>query len=372
MKTLPALAFLFSIFLGYVRADNSGPKNEPKYRLISPVEYQVIQRQDYDHGWVGVKVVASQVSLANKLLEYQLDGEGKPNTWISLKGDWKKDTLSSEIKVPAGGWYKLKIRAAENLAHHSAVVQFGVGEVFVVAGQSNSGNYGEKKQSTQTGLVSAFDFDNKKWQLAFDPQPGAGGRGGSIMPILGDGLAKHFKLPIGIIAFGQGGTSVREWLPVGSRFPNPPTVENKVRKINDHEWESLGKIYPGFIQRMKEFGLKGFRAVLWHQGESDANQKDPSRTLLGPLYEKYLTQLIEDTRDELGWSVPWFVAQASYHVPGDESDPNIRAAQAALWKKGIALEGPDTDQLKGKLRGRDGQGVHFSGPGLHAHANAWG
>ena len=65
------------------------------------------------------------------------------------------------------------------------------------------------------------------------------------------------------------------------------------------------------------------------------------------------------------------MAQASYHVPGDESDPNIRAAQAALWKKGIALEGPDTDQLKGKLRGRDGQGVHFSGPGLHAHANAW-
>jgi manganese-dependent ADP-ribose/CDP-alcohol diphosphatase len=35
------------------------------------------------------------------------------------------------------------------------------------------------------------------------------------------------------------------------------------------------------------------------------------------------------------------------------------------------LEGPDTDQLTGKLRGRDGQGVHFSGPGLHAHANAW-
>ena len=371
MKTLSALAFLFSIFSGYVRADNSGPKNEPKYRLISPVEYQVIQRQDYDHGWVGMKVVASQVSLANKLLEYQLDGGGKPNTWISLKGDWKKDTFSSDIKVPAGGWYKLKVRAAENLAHHSAVVQFGVGEVFVVAGQSNSGNYGEKKQSTQTGLVSAFDFDKKKWQLAIDPQPGAGGRGGSIMPILGDGLAKHFKLPIGIIAFGQGGTSVREWLPEGSRFPNPPTVENKVRKINDQEWESLGKIYPGFIQRMKEFGLKGFRAVLWHQGESDANQKDTTRTLTGPLYEKYLTQLVEHTRDELGWSVPWFVAQASYHVPGDEYDPNIRAAQAALWKKGIALEGPDTDQLKGKLRGRDGQGVHFSGPGLHAHANAW-
>ena len=37
----------------------------------------------------------------------------------------------------------------------------------------------------------------------------------------------------------------------------------------------------------------------------------------------------------------------------------------------MALEGPDTDQLKGKLRERDGQGVHFSGPGLEAHADAW-
>ena len=109
------------------------------------------------------------------------------------------------------------------------------------------------------------------------------------MPLFGDLLVREFNLPIGIIAYGQGGTSVREWLPQGSRFPNPPTVENKVRKIKDGEWESLGKIYPGFIERMKAFGKNGFRAVLWHQGESDANQKDPTRTLSGPLYEKKLS-----------------------------------------------------------------------------------
>ena len=111
--------------------------------------------------------------------------------------------------------------------------------------------------------------------------------------------------------------------------------------------------------------------MIWHQGESDANQKDPSRTLAGPIYEKCLTELIEQSRSDLGWEVPWFVAQVSYHVPGDESDPNIRNAQANLWKKGVALEGPDTDQLKGNLRERNGQGVHFSGEGLHAHAQAW-
>ena len=122
---------------------------------------------------------------------------------------------------------------------------------------------------------------------------------------------------------------------------------------------------------MKAFGKNGFRAVLWHQGESDANQKDPTRTLSGRLYEKYLTQLISKTRIDLEWDAPWFVAQATYHVPGDESDPNIRGAQASIWKNGVSLEGPDTDRLKVELRAQDGQGVHFSGPGLKAHADAW-
>ena len=364
MKVVLWLAVLFSIFIGYVQAE----KTELTYRIISPVEHQVIQRDSGNVAWVEIRVSTSLPVSKNAPLEYRLD---KNRSWENVNGEWKDERFVARLRVRAGGWHTLEVRDSRTPDHRSQVVQFGVGEVFVVAGQSNSGNYGEIKQSTKTGLVSAFDFDNKKWQLAIDPQPGAGGRGGSIMPLLGDALSKKLNLPIGIIAYGQGGTSVREWLPKGSRFPNPPTVENKVRKINDGEWESLGKIYPGFIERMKVFGKNGFRAVLWHQGESDANQKDPTRTLSGPLYEKYLTQLIVKTRKDLEWDVPWFVAQATYHVPGDESDPNIRAAQAALWKNGVALEGPDTDQLKGKLRERDGQGVHFSGPGLEAHADAW-
>ena len=364
MRVVLWLAVLFSTFIGYTQAE----KSDLAYRIESPVEYQVIQRDSGNEAWVEIKIAASLSVSESGALEYRLD---KNRSWEKLAGEWKNQNLLSRLKIPAGGWYGLEVREGGNPNNHSQVVQFGVGEIFVVAGQSNSGNYGEKKQSTQTGLVSAYDFEKKNWQLAIDPQPGAGGRGGSIMPLLGDFLVREFEMPIGIIAYGQGGTSVREWLPQGSWFPNPPTVENKVRKINDGEWESLGKIYPGFIERMKAFGKNGFRAVLWHQGESDANQKDPTRTLSGPLYEKYLTQLILKTRTDLEWTVPWFVAQATYHVPGDESDPNIRAAQASLWKNGVALEGPDTDQLKGKLRERDGQGVHFSGPGLHAHAKKW-
>ena len=51
--------------------------------------------------------------------------------------------------------------------------------------------------------------------------------------------------------------------------------------------------------------------------------------------------------------------------------PDIRAAQKSLWDAGIALEGPDTDALKGELREQNGQGVHFSGKGLREHAARW-
>ena len=81
----------------------------------------------------------------------------------------------------------------------------------------------------------------------------------------------------------------------------------------------------------------GVRAVLWHQGERDAIQKDTTRTLSGKLYRGYLEKIIRDSRRDIGWSAPWFVAQASYHVPGDEGSDDIRAAPASLWNDGLAF-----------------------------------
>jgi hypothetical protein len=144
-----------------------------------------------------------------------------------------------------------------------------------------------------------------------------------------------------------------------------------VQKLPSGEWESKGDAFATFVARMKQVGPHGFRAVLWHQGESDANQKDPTRTLPGNLYRQYLENVIRESRREIGWDAPWFVAQVSYHVPGDEESPDIRAAQTSLWKKGVALEGPDSDALKGDLRDDGGKGVHFSGPGLREHGERW-
>lgn len=336
--------------------------------LESPQDYQVVQRSAKNVGTVRVRGRLGSAARKADALEYRVGTDGP---WKKLGAPVKDGAFDATVEVAAGGWYQFDVRAVAGgkVAASVGVERFGVGEVFVVAGQSNSANHGAEKQTTKTGRVVAFD--GTYWQPAHDPQPGASGSGGSFLPPFGDAVAEKFGVPVGLVACGVGATSVREWLPKGATFPNPPTLEGNVRKLADGMWESKGDLYAVFCARMKALGPNGFRAVLWHQGESDANQKDATRTLPGKLYREYLERVIRDSRKDIGWDAPWFVAQVSYHVPGDEASPDIRAAQASLWKDKVALEGPDSDALKGELRESGGKGVHFSGPGLRAHAAKW-
>ena len=88
--------------------------------------------------------------------------------------------LRAVISAPAGGWYRLelRLRVPTEVLSEAAVERVGVGEVFVIAGQSNSANHGAEKQQVTSGRVAAFS--RKEWSLAHDPQPGASGNGGSL------------------------------------------------------------------------------------------------------------------------------------------------------------------------------------------------
>lgn len=340
--------------------------------LTAPVDYQVTQRATPGKGLLRIAgELSEEIAAGDSAVEARFVGEDEPSPWLRVGGGVTRKRLAGTVEAPAGGWWRLEVRltsrgkevAIANVPH------VGIGDVFVIAGQSNSANYGEVKQTTQTKRVAAFD--GKSWRIAHDPQPGASGQGGSFVPPFADAVVAQGNVPVGIIACGIGATSVREWLPKGATFPHPPTIEGRVEKLADGQWASKGEAYRTFVERMKSAGPRGFRAVLWHQGESDANQRDVTRTLPGRLYREYLEKIIRDSRRDIGWEAPWFVAQASYHVPGDEGSDDIRAAQASLWKDGIALEGPDSDALKGPLRENNGKGVHFSDQGLREHGARW-
>lgn len=341
-------------------------------QIESPKDYQVFQRSRASRCKVPIQFRTSTVLPKDVSIEWRLIDRGESMTdWHTCHGEISEKTFAGVVETPQGGWWSVGIRVARdgNVLASGFVEHVGVGEIFIVAGQSNSANHGEEKLKPKSDRVVAFD--GQGWQLAFDPQPGASGNGGSFLPPFGDAVVASENVPVGFVACGVGATSVREWLPEGTTFPAPPTLLGRVTRLDNGTWASNGEAYRTLIGHISTMGPYGFRAVLWHQGESDANQQDPTRTLPGELYRDYLTKLIQQTRVDAGWQVPWFVAQVSYHTPGDEASPDIRAAQEAMWQLGIALQGPDSDALKGELREQNGQGVHFSGKGLRAHAAAW-
>ena len=340
-------------------------------QLTSPLDHQVVQRRAVDRGTVTLAGTDGSRGDGAICLETRFVADNRPSPWLRIDSPTVNGRFRCSVDMPAGGWFRLEVRQrkGDQVVAQTQVEHLGIGEVFMVAGQSNSANHGEERQSPQSGWVSTFD--GARWRPAHDPQPGASGDGGSFLPPFGDGLSQRLGVPVGLVACGIGATSVREWLPKGSRFPNPPTLTHHVRRLESGEWESDGAAFEGLVKRMEPLGPGGFRAVLWHQGESDANQADASRTLAGVRYREYLTTVIRESRRRIGWEPPWFVAQVSYHVPGDEASPDIRAAQASLWQEGIALEGPDSDALKGTFRDSGGKGVHFSGPGLREHGKRW-
>src|SRR5262249_53122107 len=156
-----------------------------------------------------------------------------------LSDDWQTLAISPDkldftidVPVPAGGWYRLDVRGSKNskLLTEVAIDHVGVGEVFVVAGQSNSANHRSQRRRPQAQMVSSFD--GKAWHLANDPQAGASGTGGSFMPRFGDLMNERFYVPIGIVPIGVGSTSVREWLPKGEKVEKLTTTGKGLRQMS--------------------------------------------------------------------------------------------------------------------------------------------
>jgi hypothetical protein len=367
MKLQLSIALIAAISCIPGRAQGS-----PLFTVSSPLEYQVFQRQSRLHGTIlvrGTVVSATRVEarVEGTSLEGPLSGR-----WQRLTLDESKKQFSGQLPVIAGGFYNVEIKAIDAAGHPTslAVANVGVGEVFVIAGQSNSTNYGEALQKTTTDMVTTFSGTG--WSLANDPQPGVqdNSDGGSFIPAFGDALYRRYHVPIGIASVGHGSTSVRQWLPPDSPIYVMPTMTRYVRRSSDGTLVSDGTLFEGMLARIHQLGMHGFRALLWHQGESDSHQP-PSHEIDSATYRRMMVSLINASRKQAGWDFPWLVAQATYHTPDDPSCASIREAQQSLWQRNLAIEGPDTDTLTAPYRQNRGKGTHFNDEGLKAHGVLW-
>ena len=322
--------------------------------LTSPLPHQVIQRTGVAPGEGQADVaIAGELPVNAGVFTWSYrvvpaGGKVDANTgWQPATVVRNGQSFHGSVKLDAGGWYRLELRGEndDKFVAQAAVEPIGVGEVFVIAGQSYATNTNEERHNVQDRQrrVVAYDARTKTWRVAYDPQPTPDGSdGGSIWPPLGDALAAQLQVPIGFANVAWGGTSSQQWMP-GDQLH----------------------------QRLVETGreLKRFRAVLWQQGESD---------VIGQTtVDQYVANLVEiRTRaaDAWGFEPCWLLAKSTHH-PTVYNDPDgegrIRTAIDRLIELPGFCAGPDTDALKGENRGDINSRRHFSTIGQRRAAEMW-
>ncbi|MEM6732463.1 MAG: sialate O-acetylesterase, partial [Myxococcota bacterium] len=282
----------------------------------------------------------------------------------------------------AAGWYDLEFRAIDenrNTTAEARAARVGVGEVFITAGQSNSVNSAPEPTAPSDERVSAFDINTGSWRHAYDPQPVGGqfpsyaGQGGSPWPALGDRLAESLGVPVGFLSTGAGGSSIEDWA-ISADYDTSK---------NDLDVPSLysTNLAPA-ITALTRRG--GFRAVLFHQGETDSISGMGTNR-----YRDALEHVIQLSREDAGFDVPWVVAVVSYYRYSNTGDGEglfnvadlerqIALGQRSVIERGTnVFTGAETDTLQEPLRPLEtyppdfSQKVHFNTQGLKLHADLW-
>ncbi len=233
----------------------------------------------------------------------------------AVGGKW-----SGELRgVPMGGPYRLELRLAGTDAS-TAVTNLLVGDLWVLAGQSNMQGVGDLADvELPHELVHNFDMadqwvvaeeplhtlvsssDRVHWPLNAQKQPEryTGERLARYIAERrkGAGLGLPFAVemvratgvPVGLISRAHGGTSMDQWNPA----------------LKDKGGDSL---YGSMLRGVRLAGGK-VAGVLWYQGESDANPK------AAPEFQAKFERLVAAIREDLGQpSLPFYYVQIGRHV----------------------------------------------------------
>lgn len=307
-----------------------------------PVDNQIIQRESSGNGKVQI----------------QFSGGADGNVVVKLQSE--NNRIKRELTVPLvggngqgafvdipPGMYVLATEASGKKESR----RIGVGDVYIVAGQSNALSYfaGHAWPRSDTNKVSANMAAGMDMQtgnaLSVKRYPDLDH---FFMPVkkgrlttsvcwfaCGDMLVRNFGVPIGFVNVAVGGSNSSQWLPGGKNFALLAEAATR---------------YP-------------CRAVLWVQGESDVRNLSQEKS-----YEN-LVRIISETQKIT--KAPWVVALTSCRVDSPGSEAPVRQAQKQVISSKLALQGPDTDTLRYVPGYTIVDGLELVGPGLDQYGKMW-
>jgi hypothetical protein len=296
------------------------------------------------------------------------------------------------VNVPAG-WYILEIRAiyGGTVVETATLNRVGIGDVFMIAGQSNAqGYFLIDPPYTPQGIGAEDDrvitHDNGIYCSSEDlpfptltkltqyVKPGTAGRAAWAYGKLGDEIVAKTGFPVVFYNSGASGASSENWkvssdgLPTNNPFTNI-TFCTHPGENQGRPW-SVGMPYSNFKRGLNYYNsMFGARSILWHQGESD-NYLD---TVTTTQYQNNLNYLITKSRTDFNAGLPWVIARASY-INNSPSAAIIAAQTNIINPSNQIFAGPSTDAINNNTvtGSRDGINLHFIETiGLLQLAYAW-
>ncbi|GAB4021578.1 sialate O-acetylesterase [Spirosoma koreense] len=328
--------------------------------ITSPVSRMVFQRNSANQATILITGMASPsaTTIQAQLLSLTA-GQGQDTDWTTLSFLPGSKAFQGTITATAG-WYQLVVRSSSGntLLDEAHVNRVGIGEVFVLAGQSNMVGGFERQPGAADDRVSCIDFrqaslDEQLLPLAFSHVSYGTNTGPSQPPYiwgrLGDKLVSRLNVPVLFLGAATAATGSDQW--------KQSADGNVVLDDQPFPYRRLGVVLQHYIART------GVRAILWHQGEGDIYSSQSA-------YFNNIQAVIQKTRQQTGFDqLPWVVSRVSY-TQGRYNSNVIAAQNQLIASLNAVFAGPTTDDLQGSDN-RLGDDVHLGGNGLVRFAEKW-
>ncbi|WP_165235740.1 sialate O-acetylesterase [Aquisphaera insulae] len=289
-------------------------------RFKSPRPMQVFQRDANNRATIPV-VLAEDTHGAVTVTSAVLLGGGMGGNAFNngAANDRTRFEDGKLVGVPMGGPYTIRIelKTGDGQQQFAVVSPVFVGDLWVLAGQSNMEGVGDLVDVTPPNpLVMSLGMDGK-WGQAEEPlhwlvdspdavhsgdpanrpqrsadQHRTRTKGAGLGLPFGVAMAEATRVPVGLVATAHGGTSMAQWDPA-------------------KKGEGGNSLYGSFLRQVQLAGGK-VKGILWYQGESDASEQ--AAKVYGKVFADFIAAIRADlNQPELPF---YFVQIGRFIIPG--------------------------------------------------------
>lgn len=235
-------------------------------------------------------------------------------------------TFSGTLSTQSAGQGTLTVRFSNATSVTDTSAYIGIGDIFIIGGQSNACGRGNSNKSYSHATLKATMFGNDyNWKELSDPVDAVtnqvdsvsddGSALGSVWPLIATSVLTNNSLPVAFVPCAKGGTAITSWLP-GANHQDRSTL------------------YGSMIYRALQTGCK---AVLWWQGESDVVSGMAEATYNGHL---------DTIANAIGSDLSVKIIPCKLQNMPDLDETNVNNAIGTAWgDNSNVLTGPDLSSL---------------------------